>query len=191
MDKRKWIMLLVGIICLSFLITAYAQDFRQANWGMSKEEVRAIESAEPDYESEDGLGYDVTIDGKNFLCLYAFLEDKLYQAGYHYVDTHVNDNNYIVNFEELKELLIQKYGKPKVDEIIWKNDLFKDDIQHWGMAICMGHLEYYTAWENESTRTLIKLYGDNYEISMIIGYYSKQLEDWADNIQNKQALQNF
>jgi hypothetical protein len=42
MNKRKWIMLLVGIICLSILAPAYAQDFRQVNWGMSKDEVIGV-----------------------------------------------------------------------------------------------------------------------------------------------------
>jgi hypothetical protein len=191
MDKRKWIIVLAGVICLSVLMTAYTQDFRQTSWGMSKEEVKTIESAELDYESDDILGYNVKIGIKNFLCGYYFLEDKLYRAGYHYLDNHTNDNDYIVEYEELKELLIQKYGEPKIDEMIWKNDLFKDDVQHWGMAICMGHLKYHTTWENDTTVIGMILYGDNYEISLAIGYDSKELADIADNIKKEQTLQNF
>ena len=40
--RNKLIVLLVGVICLSILATAYAQDFRQVNWGMSKDEVIGV-----------------------------------------------------------------------------------------------------------------------------------------------------
>jgi hypothetical protein len=191
MGKKKLIIIMVGIICLTIMITAYAQDFRQANWGMSKNEVKAIENAELDYESDDILGYNVKIGVNNFFCGYYFLEDKLYQAGYSYIDNHTNNNDYIVEYEKLKELLIQKYGKPEIDEVIWKNDLFKDDIQHWGVAISMGHLMYHTTWENDVTIIGMILHGDNYETSLAIGYDSKQLKEWANNIRDKQSLQNF
>lgn len=40
--QKRLIILLVGVICLAFIMTAYSQDFRQVNWGMSKDEVIGV-----------------------------------------------------------------------------------------------------------------------------------------------------
>ena len=166
-------------------------DFRKTNWGMSKEQVKAIEDKKPDFDEDTFVEYKVEISGNDFKCVYNFLQDKLYSSKYIFNGTHTNKNDYIYDYENLKEILIKKYGKPKADEVVWKNDLYKNDKQEWGMAISVGHLTYGAIWETPSTEIGLILVGNNYRIMLVIGYDSKELKEWAKRIEEKETSKDF
>jgi hypothetical protein len=129
---KKNVPILLIILCILAVSTLilFAEeakyDFRKTNWGMSKEQVKATEDKKPDFEDNTMLSYEVTISEKDFECAYLFLEDKLYGSGYLFFGEHTNKNLYIDDYEELKEILTKEYGKPKIDKVTWKNDLFKN-----------------------------------------------------------------
>ena len=196
MKKNVFILLIISCILIIFTSILFAEeikyDFRKTNWGMSKEQVKATEDKKPDFEADTTLGYDVTISGKDFACIYSFLEDKLYNSGYFFTGKHTNKNLYIDDYEELKETLTKKYGKPKMDiPGLWKNDLYKDDKGHWGMAISVGHLAYGNSWETPNTKISLMLSGDNCKIKLVLSYYSKELEEWVKQTEEKKAKSNF
>jgi len=187
MKKNVSILLIVSCILIIFTLILFAEeakfDFRKTTWGMSIEQVKATEDAKLDIEGDSELGYSgIKINGKDFICVYFFLEDKLYRSGYGLLGKHSNDNLYINDYENLKEALTKKYGKPRFDKVTWRNDLFKDSRQDWGTAISIGHLEYFSSWETSTTYINLGLNGDNYEISLNFGYYSRELKEWADKI---------
>ena len=130
MKKNVSILLIILCILAVSILILFAEeakyDFRKTNWGMSKEQVKATEDKKPDFEDNTMLSYEVTISEKDFECAYLFLEDKLYGSGYLFFGEHTNKNLYIDDYEELKEILTKEYGKPKIDKVTWKNDLFKN-----------------------------------------------------------------
>ena len=130
MKKNVSILLIILCILAVSTLILFAEeakyDFRKTNWGMSKEQVKATEDKKPDFEDNTMLSYEVTISEKDFECVYLFLEDKLYGSGYLFFGEHTNKNLYIDDYEELKEILTKEYGKPKIDKVTWKNDLFKN-----------------------------------------------------------------
>jgi len=195
MKKNVFILLIISCILIIFTSILSAEeikyDFRQTTWGMSKEQVKATEDKKPGFEDDTALGYDVMISGKDFLCNYFFVEDKLYRSIYSLSGKHTNKNLYIDDYEELKEILTKKYDKPKIDKIDWKNDLYKDDKSDWGMAISIGHLVYIATWETPTTIISLALYGDNYKIRLGIGYESKKLKEWANKINVEKAKEDF
>lgn len=75
--------------------------------------------------------------------------------------------------------------RQKKDETFWKNDLYKDDYSHWGTAISMGHLIYYSSWETDSTEINNMLMGDNFNISCIVEYRSKNLNKIEEKAREK------
>lgn len=87
--------------------------------------------------------------------------------------------------------MTKKYGKPDLDKIVWKNDLFKDNKQDWGTAISVGHLVYGAEWNTPTTQIIMMLHGDNYKITLIIGYYSKELKEWAKRIKEKETSKDL
>lgn len=200
--KRNTIIfsVLVVILIIIFSTKVFSQkftkftmpyDFRQTNWGMSKEEVKLTEKRKPNYEDDVILLYEVKIDKYDCACIYHFLENKLFQSKYAFNEKHLNKNAYIEDYENLKELLTKKYGKPKWEDIIWKDDFYKDIKGNWGLAVARGDLEYTIIWENSITTIQIQLEGNNYEISLIIVYYSNELYDWAKEILDKKSIKDL
>jgi hypothetical protein len=161
-------------------------DFRKTNWGMNKEQVKATEGKKPDVEANALLKYKVNVDGRGFSCYYNFLEDKLYSCIYLFTGEHTDKNLYIDDYAEIKETLTYEYGKPELDiSGLWTNNLYKGDRSHWGFAIGVGHVTYGATWETPTTEIMIMLVGANSRIRLIIGYDSKELKEWAKQIQEK------
>ena len=191
--KRKSIIFLglivLFILSLSLTILAKGQiyDFRETTWGMSKEQVKATEDRKADYEENAMLFYKVKIFGGSCYCFYSFLEDTLYNGGYVFTEEHANKNLYINDYIEFKGILTKEYGKPTMDEINWKNDLYKDDKSEWGMAISVGDLEYWALWETPNSKIALILDGNNYEISLILTYDSKELREWVNKINEEKT----
>lgn len=182
------------LFCCS-ISTAQEYDFRQVNWGMSKEEVRAVEKQEPADEDIGGVqetfAYKTKISSFDSYLGYIFVNNKLSGAGYYIQQEHVNQNDYIDDYNKLKDLLIQKYGKPVNDEVLWKNPLYKDRNKDWGLAISMGHLVYNVFWETPSTEISLFLEGDNFEINFYIRYVSKELKSWVQEVIQQDTLQDL
>ena len=197
MKRVIFILLIILSILVIFTLSLYATegtkyDFRKTNWGMSKEQVKEIEDKKPDFEDDATLGYDVKIGGDDFACMYSFLQNKLYNSGYVFTGKHTNKNLYINDYKKLKETLTKKYGEPIKDiPGVWKNDLYKSDKQNWGMAVSVGHLVYGTSWETSTTKISLMLSGDNFKISLVVSYTSKELEEWADKIREEKAKSKF
>ena len=193
--KKNIIISLVIVVILIFLFTisTYSNqyDFRKTNWRMSKEQVKATEKGEIAFEDEEEINYKVEINRSEFLCAYFFLEDKLYRSGYLLNETHTNENDYIDDYKNLKDILIKKYEKPAKDKIEWKNDSYKYDKIEWGLAISVGDLIYDTRWETNNTEITLRLSGDNYKIYLVLRYESKELKEWADKIIEERIKSSF
>ena len=206
--KKKIILSLIVVIVLIFISTIFIYsnqyDFRKINWGMDIDQVKAIENKKIVYEGDNSLGhslcYEVDISNKNYYCIYYFLEDKLYTAGYMSTEEYTNKNDYIRDYKEIKEILTKKYGEPDKkkllslhdrEEVCWENDLYKDDESEWGFAISIGDLSYGSIWETSTTGIELILDGNNYEVNLRIRYTSKELKEWTDKILEEKAKSNF
>jgi hypothetical protein len=159
---------------LIFSLTGYGQkQIRNANWGWSKDSVKKYESLKLISESKDNLMYSGTLDSKKFVIQYRFTKNKLTQVYYIYDETHVNKNNYITSYNGLKGILTRKYNEAITDQIFWKNDLYKDTEDDWGLACSAGHVTFKASWENSETSVILVCTGENFGISLGIVYTSK------------------
>lgn len=153
--------------------------FREASWGMTQEQVKKLETSEffqKQYSKSTGLNilaYKGQAGELECLIAYYFAENQLVEGRYLFIEKHSNDNLYIDDFKKVKISLIEKYGKPTNDNIIWRNDLYKDDPEDWGLAISIGHLAYEAVWKSSKTQISLQLLGDNYKISHRLGYKSE------------------
>lgn len=183
-------MFVVGLLSVFFSQSSFAEDFdfRNVKWGMSKAQVKSSESLDVGDETQDGLLYKTQILNKNVLLMYNFVDNRLISSVYLIKERHTNNNDYIDDYETFKKTLTKKYGKPTTDKTIWKNNLYKDDPTHWGMAISMGHLLYVSEWETEDTKISIGLTGDNFKMNHGIIYKSKKLNVLKEKNKEKEAL---
>lgn len=165
--------------------------FRKTNWGMSKEEVKAIEGRIDADDSGNALTFNSQVAGLDCLVIYIFVQNKLVRGKYAITTQHSNDNSYLTDYANLKEMLSKKYGKPVKDNVWWADDLYKDNPPEWGMAVGAGHLTLYSEWSTPETLVNVILSGDNYQIHLGIEYVSKQLGYLEDQEKEQQALEDL
>jgi len=191
--KTLWKGALVALLVLLFVGNSLADDytFRKTKWGMSIEQVKSSEPLEVAKEVKNFLRYKTTVIGKDVLVIYIFVDNQLVRARYALAEPHTNKNDFITDYNDFKEILTKKYGKPKQDEKLWKDDLYKEDYSDWGLAISIGHLIYFSVWETEDTEIRDVLMGENYDISCIVEYASKKLKGIEEKAKEKKALEKF
>ncbi len=146
-------------------------DFRNLAWYMTKSEVKKSEEGKFFDEDDKTIAFTDSVLGESAELLYEFNDSEQLIGGFVvFRISHVNDNDYIDDYDDIKESLSAKYGAPDQDDVIWKNSLFKDDPEDYGLAISCGHLAYMASWSTETTKITLLLCGDNYEISLVILY---------------------
>jgi hypothetical protein len=165
---------IIFVLVLFFPIQVNSQyDFRKTNWGMTKEQVLASETTELMPQDEDrALSYKGSVNDLDCGIKYVFAYDTLVRARYSIYEEHSNKNEYITDYEKLKEILNNKYGNPTKDRTTWLSSIYKDNPKDWGLAVSIGHLAYFSEWDTESTKIWLMLQGDNHEIQFTVEYTS-------------------
>lgn len=157
-------------------------DFRKTRWGMTKAQVKRREKAKSiESGDENLLYYKGNIIGLDCRIFYFFDEGKLIRAGYHITDStvlHPDLNDYVADYNRLKEILKKKYGKPIEDTLMWLMDSYKDKYKNnLGLAVSLGYLNYFTTWETFNKTISLALIGMDYGIDIGIEYKSKRLKE--------------
>lgn len=163
--KSKLILVFVLAIILFSTISSFAQteeyDFRKVRWGMSKEEVKNSEVFTVDSEGEKSIWYnDVpgVLSHMNVDLGYFFIEGKLEKAAYLFSFDYPHAEAYVYDFEHLKSNLLEKYGEPALDKVVWLNEFYKDKEEYLGYALENGLVEYWVIWETSTTSILLRLF---------------------------------
>ena len=112
--------LLYLVVLLAHPIIALAQDYRDANWGMSQKQVRALEQGNEIEEQKMPDASVMFAIKDNILGLpatatYTFVEDKLVQGTTLFRKLALNDSDQAVasSISHLLDALEKKYGNPK------------------------------------------------------------------------------
>ena len=166
-------------------------DFRSTRWGMSMEEVKALEGSNPDYSGKvnganaNYIGYDTSLMGNDVIVAYYFGSNGLYSARYIWTARHSNDSMYISDYESVKAQLTKKYGSPLIDNENWDTTSHKKYYaDEKGNALSFGYLTYETLYWTNRTYITMNMSADNYNISFIINYESSTItapqEDYSD-----------
>lgn len=188
MKRKITAILLSGALVGSLSVMVNAEEstitFRGYDWGTSKEEIMKNEItsdmvADVDYlEEDDGLLINGQyVAGLDALVLYNFTDNGLDSGVYSITEKHTNKTDYYRDYEDLVKKYTDKYGTPVIDQAQWKDDLYKDDPDDWGMAVAVGDVTFVSKWEKaDGSTTGIMLKGDNYEINLAIIYQSPDYE---------------
>ena len=167
--------------------------FRGVLWGTSKEQVKKVETSKIAKEDKSGgnfkgldvLYYKTEIGTLEAVIVYYFAKNLLTRARYIIMESHSNRNMYIQDFKNIKSQLTQKYGAPTRDDMIWSNDLYKDDPSGYGMAVGVGHLMYVVEWYPPETTIQLILRGDNYKISLWVEYTGSDFMEFEEKVRKK------
>lgn len=148
-------------------------NFRQTTWGMSRDEVKSIESGTPISDNENVLLYEQDYLGIPAQMGYVFKDDKLVKAAYLLRENHDNPDEYIATYEKMKSSLINEFGPPSLDEIKWLNDSEMSDTAS-GEDVCTGNVIYKSEWVELDTMILILLEGADNKCRQGVVFESKK-----------------
>lgn len=182
MTKKVFFITLVIVFCTSLCL---ASDFRDAQWGMSKEQVFLLEKTRPIYSNNESLTYRGKLANIQVHIIYNFSDDKLSNGFYKFVSNYSNNNVYLKDYKDINNLLDLKYGNPDIRKELWINELYKEKLGYHGNAISLGHLMLESKWTNDTTIIVHNLSGKNNLISHSINYFNKKVKVYNDEEMNK------
>ncbi len=140
--------------------------YRGFVWGVSKQDVRKFEKGVTFYEeTDDTLSFlSLPPDGFRRKITYHFINDKLAQVQFEYVELNLPDSQRILNmFGDEEHLLTKKYGKPLKEEAFWKDRLYEKHPDYWGRALYSEDLKLRVEWLVKDTNVvLVGYYDGNY-----------------------------
>ncbi|CAB1058480.1 hypothetical protein D1BOALGB6SA_3236 [Olavius sp. associated proteobacterium Delta 1] len=174
---RKLIFIIYIVGLLAPLRMGWCEDysFRNSKWGLTKEAVTASEiKMDPVEINENTIKYKTQILENNVELIYLFSQNKLAGAVYKLNDNYLNSHHFLNTYKKFKAALTQKYGQPREEMTNWLNDTFRNVSQKRGLALSLGHTEYFANWETAISNISIRLKEENYSVLCVIEYWSKE-----------------
>lgn len=161
-------------------VTPNIQERRPTDWGMNAQEVKMNEPVQPVWElyspvledNEQRVVYRSQIEGIDASLTYTFYENKLAQANYLFEPKHEDAVDYVRDFQQVKDWIIQSYGMPASVQEIWLDDSYRYDKSLWGQAIMRGHLKIVAEWQNDTTHITLLLDGGQDSIGLLADFDS-------------------
>jgi hypothetical protein len=159
------------------------RKFEEMQWGVSKKQVLESEGKPLNQEKVKGLDimkYEQKVINMDCAIEYIFAANKLRKTKFSFMNTYLDKNDYLEDYQRIKEALIQKFGKPLEEKMNWRDPTYKDDFSAWGEAISLGHLELSSRWETPYTEIQASLRGNNEDIALVVEYTGLQLKELAN-----------
>lgn len=153
--------------------TVRTDGFRGVPWGSTSAQVRRKERASMNRVMKNALVYDAAVAGLQAETSYLFADSQLVVGRYLFTAEHVDDLDYIRDYEHVLGLLADRYGRPVVDEDTWSNDTYRDQPNAWGFAVALGYLTRVAEWELADARLVLRLSGDGDDIFLRLDYQSR------------------
>lgn len=148
-----------------------AADFRDAEWGMSQNQVKSLEITESIYPQKDILTFKGKLAGEKVDIIYEFNNDKLESGKYLFNKKNINNNVYLSDYDKIEKFIDIKYGQPQSKKTHWRNDLYKEKKGLHGYALSIGHLSFESIWKSNKTIIAHRLSGINNIIEHSITYH--------------------
>lgn len=164
------------------------QDFRESAWGDDAKTVAKYEGKDFEKTNEGSnfcYVYEREVAGYDAYAIYNFEKDnKLHSAGYNFMNTYTVGKQYILQYNQIKESLIEKYGTPYEDEILPLVDQDTIDMAGESDALEYGYVAYRCQWNTGSSDIMLGMMSQNYDIKIVITYKDKnyQFENNTDGL---------
>jgi len=156
--KQPFAILSAAVVAVLILAagTAAAGDFRRAEWGMSKEEVREAElEAEPFGETELALTYQGEVAGVGALILYIFRDGKLVRGVYSF--RIAGPETAIGDYRAVRSFLLDRHGPAAEEEIASAGSTEPADDDELLRLVLSGAASPTTTWHTEGTDIYLRL----------------------------------
>jgi len=167
-------------------------DFRYSRWGMAAQDVIASEKKlDPVETNENIIRYKTRILGKNVELVYLFYQNKLIGSFYRLEDNYLNSSHFLTAYNRFKAALTRKYGSPIKETTNWTNETYRNVSQKKGLALSLGHIQYFSDWETPSTSVSLNMKEENYYVLCVIEYWSKEYASLAEEAGKEDTIDPF
>jgi hypothetical protein len=172
-------------------LVAQTPDFRNTSWGMDEAHVVATEAGPPSQIRERGsetvLRYEsARVAGLDCRVVYILAKDKLVRAKYVFQREHAAKNDFLADFTIVDAFLMATMERPTEQRVMWRDEVYKLEPQHYGVAVSLGQLLYSTQWKRMRTVVTHALTGESGTITHEVEYVSVDLEPWENQITKEQ-----
>ena len=169
----------------------YAGNFRNANFGDSKEKVKQQETAEFLSEQDGVLIFDGKILDIPCYIGYVFVNNKFMQGKY-LIKTSIitTSKEFLIVYLALQQKLNEKYGEQ--DPVpTWYDDLYQSD-GNFLTALKLKHYSVNTTWQQDTYKITLGAEGTgDYKWQFVIEYQSKAYADYIEKKQQKENADAF
>jgi hypothetical protein len=167
------------------------KNFRNTRWGMNRAQVVRIEGSPNYHENSGGLDiirYPQKVLNMDCMVGYVFAHNQLAKAKYSFLADYEDKNQYILSYNKIKDILIQKYGRPEAERILWQDKHYQDNRSNWGLAISLGHMELNSVWMDSETEIRLRAYGGKGRIFLVILYSGLKYANLAQKVRAQSRL---
>lgn len=166
------------------LITAFPElerepDFRRGFWGDSLSDVKNKEGRADEFNIDGIYAFTTYVAGLECVSAYRFTGDKLTSGKYIFLNN--NSDNCVNNYNKLVDLLTKKYDEPYVHDKKTTASSYKQQIYTEGELVRNGDMKFESYWFTPFSSIAICLSGEQYQVSLIIEYYSNRLKEELEN----------
>ena len=171
--------LLLGVAMLATGVVAAAadaplpgsgHDFRAANWGMARQEVRRSEPAAPSVNDGPMLAFPAKGNGQPCQVIYLFQAGRLCMGFYLWSNIHEDLSTYFDDAEVLHDLLVERWDAPQIEKWDWEDPMFQDDPAMRAEALGLGLVRYELGWMTGSSIVAMRMSGGNLEGDILLMY---------------------
>ncbi len=134
-------------------------DFRQTNWGMTKEQVKSKEPEELLKDGKDILTYRIKNEDNEYDLLYVFKDGRLGMAVLHLRDKLPEPNDYLNMYKMTVSNVSKDFGPPVKSLVDSGGDATVPPPIEDPSVVCEGKTTVKSLWpnKNESTNVSVEL----------------------------------
>lgn len=155
-------------------------DFRNSKWGDSMEDVLKYEYDIELSEEDGGLIGECVVAEENAQAYFIFENNKLVNGGYYFDLNTTNGILYISAYNRIKDMLIDVYGEPTIDEVISRYGEVVTESVNEVLALEAGYTVYAAQWETETTVISLGMFSEDNKIICLLSYMDINYEKSKD-----------
>ncbi len=187
---------LIRTVALMLLPAAFAlaagdpMGYGDSRWGMDQEQVKRLHPAARINKNTLSMFNHRVIGKKADLTFFFTPDDHLAMVGIDFSNSHPEENQLVDSFEELRQLLVKKYGPEArpTKRIGHTNILDQRGPDALSKEIAIGHMSFIAFWDFPETTIELFLTGEKARIRLVLFYNSKLYDSDWENPWEKEKL---
>lgn len=146
------------------------QDFREAAWGQSRQQIRRQENAPPSLDEGPLLAFEAEAAGRPCRVVYLFDDDRLCMGFLQWSDIHEDLAPYFDDARTLRDELAGAWGDPPIERWDWEDPVFAEDPALRAEALGLGLVRYELGWMADRSIVALRMSGGNLKADLVVMY---------------------